>query len=258
MKKLICLIISSLILCCGCVKKEEKTQLDKIIERDKLIVGVSTDSKPFGFINKKTGNIEGFDIDVAKYITKDLLGSERKIELVPITPASRIEAITSGLVDIVVATMTITPQREYFVDFSVPYYIAGQTAIVKKDSNIYHISDLKDKTTIIVLGTTAESNIRRIIPVAKLNGYKSYKEAFEAFQAGKGDAMSTDNTILSGFLMDYKGYRILKNKISQEPYAIGIKQNEDDDSLKKNLDISIIRMQKNGTINNLKKKWQIK
>ena len=58
--------------------------------------------------------------------------------------------------------------------------------------------------------------------------------------------------------MDNKGYRILKNKISQEPYAIGIKRNEEDESLKKNLNIIITRMQKDGTIRALKKKWQLK
>ncbi len=257
MKKILCLIILSLLFLTACGKKEEKTAFQKIIKKDVLTIGINTDSKPFGFISKNTNEIEGFDIDIARYIAKDMLGSERKIKFVPLTPNERIEAITSGEVDMVIATMTITPQRQYLIDFSKPYYFAGQTAIVEKDSNIHTFSDLKNKTIIVALGTTAEKNIRRIIPTARIVGYKNYKDAFTAFQQGKGEAFSTDDTILSGFMMDNSGYRLLKNKISQEPYAIGIKQ-YDDKQLKENLDIIITRMNKDGTIKELKKKWHLK
>ena len=257
MKKFLCLIILSLLLLTSCGKKEEKSALDKIIERDILVVGVKDDSKPFGFISKATGELEGFDIDIARYIAKDILGSERKIKLVPITTDKRIEAVTSDEVDIVVATMSITPQRQYLIDFSEPYYIAGQTALVKEDSDIHTFSDLKRKTIIISLGSTAEKNIRRIIPTARIIGYKTYKEAFQAFINGKGDAISSDDSILSGMIMDKKGYRILKNKISYEPYAVGMKQ-YDDKKLKNTIDVIITRMKKDGTIKSLKQKWHLR
>ena len=259
MRKFLCLLlIFSVIIFSGCSKKVVKTSLDNIVDRDLLIVGVSSNSKPFGFKSKASGNYEGFDIDVARYVAKDIIGSDRKIKFVEVSPNTRIEAITSGQVDMVIATMTVTPQRQYLIDFSSPYYIAGQTALVKEDSDINTFSDLKRKTTIVVLGTTAEKNIRRIIPTAKIVGYKDYKSAFEAFKQGKGDAISTDDTIISGFLIDNKdGYRLLRNRISQEPYAIGIKQ-QDDKQLKTTLDIIVNRMKKDGTIASLKRKWHIR
>lgn len=258
MKKLISLIILSLLIFTSCGKKEEiENSYDKIIKRDILIVGVKEDSKPFGYISEASGEYEGFDIDIARYIAQDMLGSERKIKFVSVTPNTRIEAVTSGEVDMVIATMSITPQREYLIDFTQPYYIAGQTAMVKEDSDIHTFADLKNKTTIVTLGSTSEKNIRGIIPTARIIGYKNYQDAFNAFEQGVGDAISTDNTILSGFLMDHCCYRILKNKISQEPYAIGIKS-EDNKKLKKNLDVIINRMQKDGTIKSLKEKWQLK
>lgn len=259
MKKFAVLLLIPLILLftTGCWKKETKTSLEKIKEKDVLVVGVKTDSKPFGFISQKTGNNAGFDIDVAKAIAQDLLGSERKVKFVGVTPNTRIEAITSEQVDIVVATMSIVPQREYLIDFSKPYYVAGQTAVVKEDSNIYAFADLRKKTTIVVLGTTAEKNIRRIIPTARIIGYKTYPEAFQAFLDGKGDAISTDDVILSGFLHEHKGYRMLKNKISKELYAVGMKQRENDTSLKSSIDIVITRMAKDGSLKELKQKWKL-
>lgn len=257
MKKVFCLLILSLILLTGCGKKEEKNALDQIIEKDVLVVGVNLDSKPFGFISKTTGDFEGVDIDVARYIAKDILGSERKIKFVGLDTSSRIEAITSGRVDMAIATMTVTPQRQYLVDFSIPYYVAGQTVLVKQDSDIYSFADLKRKTIIIPLGSTAEKNIRRILPTARMIGYKTNKEAVQAFIDGQGDALSDDDVLLSGIIMDYPDYRMLKTKISHEPYAVGIKK-YDDEKLKKALDVIILRMKKDGTLKQLKEKWHLK
>ena len=257
MKKLICLLILSLIFLTGCGKKLEKNALEKILDNDVMVVGVKTDSKPFGFISQATGDFEGFDVDVARYIAKDLLGSERKIKFVSIDTGNRIEAITSGQVDMVIATMSITPQRQYLIDFSIPYYIAGQTAMVKEDSDIYSFGDLKRKTIIISLGSTAEKNIRRILPTTRMIGYKSHQEAFQAFKEGKGDALSEDDVILAGYMIDNPGYRLIKTRISREPYAIGIKQ-YDDKTLKITLDDIITRMKKDGTIKELKEKWHLK
>ena len=256
MKKLLSLLILALLLLTACGKKPEKDALTKIKERDMLIVGVKEDAKPFGFISKTTGKVEGFDVDVARYIAKEIIGEERKVKFIPVTSATRMEAVTSGEVDMVIATMSITPQRQYLIDFSEPYYIAGQTAVVKEDSKIHTFSDLKKKTTIVVLGSTSEQNLRRIAPTAKLVGYKSYKEAFDAFLAGKGDALSSDDTIISGFMMENKGYRVLKHRISQEPYAIGIRQ-YDDKKLKNTLDVIVVRMKKDGTIKRLEQKWHL-
>lgn len=257
MKKLLSLILLSFLFLTGCsFQEEEKSDYDKIIERDILIVGVKNDAKPFGFFNEKTNEYEGFDIDIAKNIALDILGSKRKIKFVDVDSSDRIEKLMSEEIDIIVATMSATPQRNYLIDFSKPYYVAGQTALVKKDSNIHTFSDLKKKTTIVVLGSTTENNIRRIIPTIRIIGYKTYKNAFEAFKAEKGDAISADDALLVGFMQENKSkYRMLKNRISKELYSVGIRKNENDNKLKNHIDMSIIRMTKDGTLKTLKNKW---
>lgn len=255
MKKILCLIIMSLLLLTACTKKEKENTLDKIINRNLIIAGVKQDAGPFGHINEK-GQYDGFDIDVAKYIANKLTGSEKNIKFVPVTSNTRIEAVTSGEVDMIIATMSNTESRRYIIDFSIPYYTAGQTAVVKNKSKIYSFADLKDKTTIVVMGSTSEQNLRRVIPTARIVGYSTYKEAFQALKDGKGDALSSDDTIISGFIAKNKGFRVLKGRISAEHYSIGIKQT-DDKLLKETLDSIITEMKNNGTLKELKKKWSL-
>ena len=256
MKKLLSIIVMLLLFLTSCGKKEaEPNTLDKIINRNLLIAGVRQDAGPFGYMNEQ-GQNEGFDIDVARYIAKKLTGSEKNVKFVTVTSNTRIEAVTSGEVDMVIATMSNTESRRYLIDFSIPYYIAGQTAVVKNDSKIYTFADLRDRTTIVVLGSTSEQNLRRIIPTARIVGYSDYKEAFKALKEGKGDALSTDDTIISGFMAKNKGYRALESRLSTEHYSIGIKQT-DDKLLKHSLDSIITEMKNNGTLKQLKDKWNL-
>ncbi len=256
MKKILCLLILTLIIATGCVKKQPASTLNKIIKNDTIKVGVKTDAKPFGFISESTGKNEGFDVDIARYIARDILGSDKNIEFISVNPNTRIEAVTSEKVDMVIATMSITPQRQYFVDFSIPYYVAGQTALVKKNSNIKTFYDLKNKISIVVLGTNAEQNLRRIVPTAKVIGYKTYEDAFKALKENRGQALITDDSILSDYVFQNPDYIILKNKISIEPYAIALKK-ENNQEFKKYIDNVISRMNKDGTIKYLKKKWHL-
>ena len=127
MKKLLFLSLMVLVLFVSCGNKNTadnnaKTsgEIEKIQKRGKLIVGVFTDKPPFGFINEKNEN-DGFDIALAKQFAKDLLGDENKIEFVPVEAASRVPFLQSDKVDIIMANMTVTPDREKVIDLANPY-----------------------------------------------------------------------------------------------------------------------------------------
>ncbi len=256
MKKIIFLILLSMFVFTGCKKTEaELSSYERIMSAGEINVGIS-DIYPFGFFNEETQTYDGFDTDIAKNIATDLLGNAGNVNYTILTPDERIEAITSNEVDMIISTMSITPQREYFIDFSIPYYTIGQTAIVNADSEIHSFLDLKDKKIIVLLGTTSEKNIRKLLPAAKIIGYKSSQEALQAFIDGQGDAYTTDNSILFNFVKEHPEYRMLKNKISREYYAVGLKK-EENNKLKRNVDMVITRMIKNGSLMKLKQKWNI-
>lgn len=241
----------------GCKEEKQLNQYEQIVERDKLIVGVKTDSKPFGYIDGGSLEIIGFDIDVARRIAKDILGSENKVKFIPVTPEERMEALTSGKVDIIVATMSITKSREEIIDFSEPYFIAGQAAAVLSNGKIQSYADLNQKRVLVVLGTTAAENIKNNIPGSLIVGYKNYDELFASLKSNRGDAAVTDDAILSGFIMDNPEYKILNPRLTIEPYGVGIRKGTNSAALKYAVNRTIHTMKTDGTINALKQKWGV-
>ena len=256
--RLLLLFVLSLFIFCGCgINKKETNIYKQILDRDNIRIGVKHDSKPFGYINEN-GDLVGVDIDIAKELTKRLLGDKSKVTFVEVSPSSRIKAITSGEVDIVIATMTVTPQRKLIVDFSEPYYTAGQAFVVHKNSKINSFHDLNKKDVAVVLATTSERNLRQSAPLARVHGFKTYKDAFDSMINGETDAVTADDSILLGFVMDCPDYKIIPKKLTNEPYAIAFKKSEDAASLKNNINQILTSMKEDGFINKTKRKWNLK
>ena len=257
MKKFLFLSLSLIIFLTGCSFQSNQPQMDKlekIKQRGKLIVGVKYDSKPFGFVNEKN-QVQGFDIDVAREIAKNLLGDPNAIEFKQVTSSNRIFMLTSDAVDIVIATMTINPKRLEVVDFSQPYYVAGQAIMIPQNSDIRGIKDLNHKKVIIVLGSTSEKNIRMMAPDAVIQGFRTYNDAFSALKAGRGNALTTDDSILYGFLDTDKTFKILPERYTKEPYGIAIKKGTETETLRMAIDEILYCMEKNGTFKQIKHKW---
>lgn len=257
MKKFLSILLiflTSIVLTACTKEKQPKSLLEQVIKKDKITVGVKADAKPFGF-KDENGNLQGFDVDLAHRIAKFLLGSEEKVEFVEVTPANRIITLTSGKVDMIIATMSVTPQRKQIVNFSTPYYIAGQAIMTDKKADIFSINDIKDKKVIVILGTTGERKIKQIAPEAIIQGYKTYTEAYNALKNGEGDALTTDDTILAGFAMDDSNMKILSKRYTQEPYAIAFRQEPESETLQSNVNEILNRMRQNGELNKLKNKW---
>jgi len=254
-KLLTILALCIVVLTAGCTQKEEKVDtLDKVLQRGKLVVGVKYDAKPFGYLNSRQAPV-GFDIDLAKHIAKFVLGDENKIEFRQVTPSNRILALGSGDVDIVIATMSITPQRARIIDFSVPYYVSGQALLVPKRSDIRTMSDLNGKKVIIVYGSTAERNLRLIAPEAQVIGFKTYTSAYKALKEGRADAMTSDDTILIGFAISDDSVKLLPKQYSKEPYAVAFNKGAESDRLRHKVDTIIKDMERTGELNQLRHKW---
>lgn len=254
--KLLCIFTLCLvILITGCTKKTDNIDtLTKIQQRGKMIVGVKFDAKPFGYMNEKQ-ELVGFDVDLAKCIAKSILGDENKVEFKQVTSSNRILALNSGKIDMIIATMTITKQRSQVIDFSVPYYVAGQAVLVPKNSKITSMSDLNGKRVIIVFGSTAESNLRLIAPDADIIGFKTYTSAYNALKQGHADAITSDDTILLGFAMTDDSVKLLTKRYTKEAYAVGFRRGLSSTNLKNRVNFIIESMRRSGELTKLKHKW---
>jgi polar amino acid transport system substrate-binding protein len=198
-----------------------------IAQRGRLVVGVKQDVQFFGYLNPRTNQIEGFDVDIAKEVAKALFNNDvspSRVELKPVTSAQRIPALQEGVVDIVAATMTINEERKQQIDFSDVYYLAGQGLLVKRDSTATKIQDLDkaDNTVCSVTGSTSEQNISKFAPNAQKLLFATYPECLTALQQGRADGISTDDNILFGLNDQDPNTKLVGGTFTEEPYGLGM------------------------------------
>lgn len=215
--KLITLTLSALLLTSvfvGCGKNVAEGEgqsntasfrtLDEIKESGKVVIGVFSDKAPFGYVDSN-GEYQGYDVYFAERIAKDL-GVEA--EYVSTDPASRVEYVATGKVDIILANFTVTEERAEQVDFALPY-MKVMLGIVSPDSNIItDIAQLEGKNLIVVKGTTAETYFEKNYPNISLLKYDEYADAYNALLDGRGDAFSTDNTEVLAWALVNPGFTV--------------------------------------------------
>ena len=178
--------------------------VDEIKENGKVVIGVFSDKAPFGYVDEN-GAYQGYDVYFAERIARDL-GVE--VEYVSTDPASRVENVATGKVDIILANFTVTEERAQQVDFALPY-MQVKLGVVSPDSDVVtSIDDLADKTLIIVKGTTAETYFEQNYPDVELLKYDEYADAYNALLDGRGDAFSTDNTEVLAWALTNPGFTV--------------------------------------------------
>lgn len=250
-----------MIVCTGCGKKQQEEQfvndLDNIIKKDNIVVGIKTDTYPFGYIDNK-GHYAGYDASLGRIIARGILGSDKKVKFVPVTSSDRMMKLYSGEVDMLISTMSITPKRQEIMDFSNPYHIAGQAVLVKKGSPVRSIRDLSGKTAIIVFGSTSEQSLRSSIPNLKVIGYKTYQDALKSLKDGKADAIVSDDTILLGMQLRDDSVQLLPKRYTKEPYAVAFRKGIESKDLIRAVNNVIEIETRNGELKKIKSTLGIK
>lgn len=252
-KKILWLFIVLIFVSNICVAKPSSLY-DSVMQKGKIVVGTSFDSMPFGYLDKD-GQVKGFEVDFAREIADRLLGDSSKVEFKDVKSQDRIGAAASGAVDMVISTLTITSNRKRQIDFSVPYFVAGQAICVRKDGKIDSIYDLINKKVIVVLGTTDEKNIKRFAPNVFILGYNDNSEAMDAFINGEADAITTDDALLEGLVVQDSQYKLLPKRLTKEPYGIAFKKSRYTKSLRIKVNEIIKEMKSDGTLQAIKDRW---
>ena len=169
--------------------------LAQIKQNDKIRIGVFGDKPPFGYVDAD-GKNQGFDVEIAKDMAADLLGSPDKVEFVLTEAANRVEYLKSGKVDLILANFTQTPERSEVVDFAGPYMNVALGVVSPKDAPITDVKQLEGKTLLVNKGTTADAYFTKNHPEIKLLKFDQNTETFDALKDGRGVALAHDNALL--------------------------------------------------------------
>ena len=180
-----------------------------------------------------------------------------KVKFVPVTDTERFYILNLNKVDMVIATMTITPKRQIFADFSNAYYITGQTLLVKTGSPIRSLGDLGNKNVGVIFGSTAEETIKFLLPTAKVMGYKTYNEAYNALKNGHVLGITSDDAILRGMASNDSSVTLLPKRYSRDSYGIAFRRGEESNHILDIINNIIADMDKRGVFVQLKRKWNL-
>ncbi|HWC10057.1 MAG TPA: glutamate ABC transporter substrate-binding protein [Acidimicrobiales bacterium] len=213
---------------------EAGTTMAAIQSKGKLVVGTKFNQLGSGLKNPTTGELEGFDIEIAKLMAVGIFGGtvddvESKIEFKEAVTAVREAVIQSGEVDMVVATYTINDRRKQQVDFAGPYLIDGQDVMVKSDNNaIRTLTDLNGKKVCTGRGSTTPANLEAKNITADLTLFETYPECATALRQDRVEAVVTDRGILLGLVdQSDRQFKLANINVSEEPLGIGLKKGDD-------------------------------
>jgi len=227
-------------------------KLDDIKQAGVIRVAAFDSNPPFGFVDEKTKQIVGLDVDYANELGKKL---GVKVEFVPTNPANRIPLLSSNKVDVVFANFTITEERAKVLDFSLPYFASGQQFLAKKGV-LKSADQVKDLRIGADKGTTMETTLREKFPTAKVISYDDTPFALAALRNGNVQAITQDGAKLVALLAnipDKNKYEIPPFAVSEELEGVGIPKGEA--RLTETINTWLVDLEKNGTAQKIYDKW---
>ena len=229
----------------ACGGGEEARTISSSAESGKFVVGIKFDQPGLGLRNPD-GTFSGFDVEVAKYVAGQLGVDPANIEFKESPSAQRETLIENGEVDYIVATYSITDARKEKVGFAGPYFVAGQSLLVREDNtDITGPASLDGKRLCSVSGSTPAQNIADEYPGVQLQNYDTYSACVEALRNGSIDALTTDDIILAGYAAQSPGqFKVVGEPFTTENYGIGL--NKDDTEGRNQINDAIEEMVSSG------------
>ncbi|WP_052422750.1 glutamate ABC transporter substrate-binding protein [Nonomuraea candida] len=214
--------------CGGQAAASNASIVDKAKNDKKLVIGVKADQPGLG-LRTPDGSFTGFDIEVAKYVAKQLGVEPSGITFKETVSANREAFIEQGQVDMVVATYSITDARKQKVSFAGPYFVAGQDLLVRADdAALTGPEALNGKKLCSVAGSTPAQKVKtEYAKEAQLQEERTYSSCVDRVLGGQLDALTTDNVILAGYAAQHPGkLKVVGKPFSTEKYGIGLKKDD--------------------------------
>ncbi|WP_328301585.1 glutamate ABC transporter substrate-binding protein [Streptomyces sp. NBC_00435] len=219
---------------------------EKAKRRGHLVVGAKEDQPYMGEKDPASGRYSGFDVEIAKMMSASLGFDPKTIEFRTIASANRETALQNGQIDYYVGTYTINDNRKKQVGFAGPYFLAGQSLLVRKgETAIKGPEDLAGKKVCSAAGSTPYQRLQKEFPRAVLVAYDTYSVCVDNLLTYQVDAVSTDDSILLGYAAKVpEELKVVGKPFSEEPYGIGVPRS--DNALRFALDDALAENEKDG------------
>jgi len=216
------------------VAVEGSTTFAAMQQRGKVIMGVRSDQPGLGFQDATTGQYSGFDIEIARLVAAKLGFGPDKLDYKVVPSAAREDTIERGEIDYMVGTYTINDNRKQRVSFAGPYYVAGQSLLVRSDDTAITSKDtLKGKKVCSVTGSTPIQRVKeqQLTEPENIVEFQTYSQCVDQLLNNQVDVVTTDDAILKGFAAQQPDkLKVVGATFSTEPYGIGL--NKDDAALR--------------------------
>ena len=197
----------------------EESVLDKVMARGNVIVGVTSETPPFGFVDEK-GELTGFDVDIARLIAKNLFGEDGHIEFVKQGFAARWANTQSGKIDFGIQVTTVYPERALKVAFTRPYIDSGIAVLVRKDAGVTSISELNDAKYTASILTNPQSQERhdRFFPNANASVFDSGSAQFAAVKTGRAQFLQIDQPVANYYAVGNDDVMVLPELLTDRTF----------------------------------------
>lgn len=193
------------------------SSIEQIKKNGVVRIGVFSDKPPFGYLDA-AGKNQGFDVEIAKHVAKDLLGDENKVQFILTEAANRVEYLKANKVDIIFANFTVTPERKEVVDFAKPYLKVALGVVSPKNKPITDLAQLKDQILLVNKGTTADTFFTKQHPEIKLQKYEQNTETFDALKDNRGVALAHDNLLVLAWAKENSNYKVGITNLGEQDF----------------------------------------
>jgi polar amino acid transport system substrate-binding protein len=213
----------------------------EVVQKGHLDVGVKCDYPPFGYTDEN-GKIVGYEVDMVRRMALYAFGNPSAVNMQCVVAANRIPFLTTNRIDVIVATLTYTPERAKTIAFSDPYFSAAGRMLVPYRSSLKEARDLSGKTVSTIKGSVYATYFQNCVPGAQVLQFDQTSDALTALLQGRAQAFMQDDTLLVDLAKQNPNLKMVGSGVARGPWGIGVRL--DDHAMQTWVNAALAQMQK--------------
>ncbi len=229
--------------------------LQTIRDRGFLVVAIHGDRFPLSF-RDVVGNWSGFEVEMAQTLALELLGKRDAVRLIPVANSDRLRGVAEGQVDIAIASITATPSRSRWVEFSAPYYFE-RSALVVQNNSVRMMGDLRGQSVAVLKNSSAIDALMSERLGLTLVEVESYADGWSKLRSGQVQALAGDRVMILGAMQKDTNLRLLREEFGSYPMAIAMPKGLQYSSLRSKVNTVVDRWQRSGWLREQWQRWNL-